>query len=992
MSSHKLTKSHSENLSNNQIHLNGLSHKRSLTKQEEVDLTPDHHNSKHHPSNEAERSVKAVHSISICINNFEENSGEENMRQEMVRNVSEDTETSSLADGVKDIQIEDDDLRQSADTSALPLSDHCDAKDKKRTKHLVRCEAVRESSLSPPPPPPASLDANEVNSNKISFTTNHLTVYSNNKNVTVISKSSPLSKNGSSNSNSAASSPSLSRDSSTENTLECSGAELLAFLTESLKKSQKDRMYMLRIEQEIIQLIKDSSRESHKFSSGSSYNRMLIHRVAAYFGLEHNVDHTHTSVIVTKTKNAHIPELKLKELIKDDESTDEPKKLILKRDSTSLEDSSGSSFDKDRSPESHLNGSFSDSSRSRSLEEREENYERVRARIFNNSNHSSINEEQKGTMSPARSASGTSPSKATETTPKTTTGATEPKSSAEGGGEVAKSAADASAPKLSTPLETATSLETESQRECDKPKDALLPNNSASVSDAISPPAPPAASATAAGSTPSADAAPSAATSVNNNNNSKSSSSSSSHANENVKQRSATTTNSNGRYDRDNTSNRGRYGNMRNRGYSEQSGGGGGYHRYSQNRKMDAGNRGGGGDNGDWSLKPNLNTKLASQNMPYNFFYPPVVDGGPYGHRPFPPTLNHHAPVANQFSLGGNPYMQSPLLTNEQMPNNYQQFMQYSSMQPMCGPNPGVPYSPTGSNPLPLQNAAAAAAAYSSLMGMSPYQQAAAAYHQQQQHPNQHANSGPPMPLNLMTGGGIPQHANYKSANLNDYEKQLKSANGGGNYGKVPSMHQHQQQSPAQVAQAAAAAAAVAAAAQLNHQYQMAPGGQFCAPLPPSPEVLDRNALGQVQFNVGNAHMGPPPPELMMNSRAALHQHPAAAAGGPPFALNYGQKASRYPNDVLLGNPNQLSQQQQAQAQAAMYLSHQHQLQQQQQQQLHHQQKQYYGGSSKPNGAAGGGGGGGSGKFSNSGGRGGNGRRGGGTGGGGGGPNSNRKY
>ncbi len=72
MSSHKLTKSHSENLSNNQIHLNGLSHKRSLTKQEEVDLTPDHHNSKHHPSNEAERSVKAVHSISICINNFEE--------------------------------------------------------------------------------------------------------------------------------------------------------------------------------------------------------------------------------------------------------------------------------------------------------------------------------------------------------------------------------------------------------------------------------------------------------------------------------------------------------------------------------------------------------------------------------------------------------------------------------------------------------------------------------------------------------------------------------------------------------------------------------------------------------------------------------------------------------------------------------------------------------------------------------------------------------
>lgn len=70
MSSQKLTKPHSENLSNNQIRLNGLSHKRSLTKQEEVDLTPEHHN--HHPTETKELSVKTVHSISICINNFEE--------------------------------------------------------------------------------------------------------------------------------------------------------------------------------------------------------------------------------------------------------------------------------------------------------------------------------------------------------------------------------------------------------------------------------------------------------------------------------------------------------------------------------------------------------------------------------------------------------------------------------------------------------------------------------------------------------------------------------------------------------------------------------------------------------------------------------------------------------------------------------------------------------------------------------------------------------
>lgn len=73
MSSPKLTKSHSEKLSNNQsIRLNGLSHKRSLTKQEEVDLTPDHHNHQPEEEEKKERSVKTIHSISICINNFEE--------------------------------------------------------------------------------------------------------------------------------------------------------------------------------------------------------------------------------------------------------------------------------------------------------------------------------------------------------------------------------------------------------------------------------------------------------------------------------------------------------------------------------------------------------------------------------------------------------------------------------------------------------------------------------------------------------------------------------------------------------------------------------------------------------------------------------------------------------------------------------------------------------------------------------------------------------
>lgn len=41
----------------------------------------------------------------------------------------------------------------------------------------------------------------------------------------------------------------------------------------------------------------------------SSYNRMLIHRVAAWFGMEHNVDPSLQCVIVGTTKAARIPEV-----------------------------------------------------------------------------------------------------------------------------------------------------------------------------------------------------------------------------------------------------------------------------------------------------------------------------------------------------------------------------------------------------------------------------------------------------------------------------------------------------------------------------------------------------------------------------------------------------------------------------------------------------------------------------------------------------------
>lgn len=44
----------------------------------------------------------------------------------------------------------------------------------------------------------------------------------------------------------------------------------------------------------------------------SSYNRMLVHRTAAYFGMEHNVDGSQQSVIASVSKDTRIPDVIIK--------------------------------------------------------------------------------------------------------------------------------------------------------------------------------------------------------------------------------------------------------------------------------------------------------------------------------------------------------------------------------------------------------------------------------------------------------------------------------------------------------------------------------------------------------------------------------------------------------------------------------------------------------------------------------------------------------
>lgn len=94
------------------------------------------------------------------------------------------------------------------------------------------------------------------------------------------------------------------------------------------------------MERSVIILYLSYRRNHYKFPQMSSYQRMLVHRVAAYFGMDHNVDQTGSAVIVNRTKNTRLPDTKFRDYIREELLfPEEPRRSILKRDSSSFEDS-----------------------------------------------------------------------------------------------------------------------------------------------------------------------------------------------------------------------------------------------------------------------------------------------------------------------------------------------------------------------------------------------------------------------------------------------------------------------------------------------------------------------------------------------------------------------------------------------------------------------------------------------------------------------------
>ena len=161
-----------------------------------------------------------------------------------------------------------------------------------------------------------------------------------------------------------------------------SGVDLEQFIRETLQTC-KNRAFLLQVEKEILELINDPENTEFKFGAMNTYHRMLVHRVAAFFGLDHNVEKSSDCVHVKKTKNTRIPDMKFEDVpLKKEKETDvfaEPKKVLKRNDEGS------SSFEKSPDRRGIVK-------KSQSYEERKQNYEQSRARIFASQGASSSSE------------------------------------------------------------------------------------------------------------------------------------------------------------------------------------------------------------------------------------------------------------------------------------------------------------------------------------------------------------------------------------------------------------------------------------------------------------------------------------------------------------------------------------------------------------------------------------------------------------------------
>lgn len=160
-------------------------------------------------------------------------------------------------------------------------------------------------------------------------------------------------------------------------------------LIEALQ-SPRDRLFVVKIEQDFIDFIKDSRESEYSLPNCNTFYRMLAHRLADYYLLGHVVDSTMTGVKITRTPYCRIPP-PLSQMVDATKGADTPpvelpaRKIMRREDAKSGTNTTSNSQNPSKTT-SEVDGSdgSNDGKDKAALtrEEREARYREARQRIF----------------------------------------------------------------------------------------------------------------------------------------------------------------------------------------------------------------------------------------------------------------------------------------------------------------------------------------------------------------------------------------------------------------------------------------------------------------------------------------------------------------------------------------------------------------------------------------------------------------------------------
>ncbi|CAB4379057.1 unnamed protein product [Rhizophagus irregularis] len=160
------------------------------------------------------------------------------------------------------------------------------------------------------------------------------------------------------------------------------------FLLAALK-NQKDRLFLLKLDQEMERFIKEKNRTRLEFPPMNSYQRLIVHRVAQYFKLSHVVDTSGKAVVLYKSAETQIPILRFSDLLEQEEEKPEKSVKIMRRQQTHPQGQLRSTGDSDSNSEGER--------KILTIEEREAAYQKARARIFKDLEQKNGENEQEDT-------------------------------------------------------------------------------------------------------------------------------------------------------------------------------------------------------------------------------------------------------------------------------------------------------------------------------------------------------------------------------------------------------------------------------------------------------------------------------------------------------------------------------------------------------------------------------------------------------------------